>query len=104
VESASLVAVTVSVPGLDGAVYTPPALMVPNAAFQVTDLLAAVPEIAEANCKVPPGVVEVDAGETATEFTTGVGAETVTVAEADWVGSATLVALTVSVPAVDGAV
>lgn len=41
--SASLVAVTVSVPALEGAVYSPDAVMLPRAAFQVTDLSEAVP-------------------------------------------------------------
>jgi hypothetical protein len=51
-------------------------------------------------------VVDVDAGEIVTEFTTGGGggAVTFTVAEPDFVVSATLVAVTVSVPAVAGAV
>jgi hypothetical protein len=50
--------------------------------------------------------VDVDAGEIVTEFTTGGGggAVTLTVAEPDFVVSATLVAVTVSVPAVAGAV
>ena len=43
VESALLVAVTVSEPALTGAVYRPVELMVPRAAFQVTLLSAAEP-------------------------------------------------------------
>ena len=62
-----------------------------------------------ANCTVPPVAAELEAGDTVTEVITGFGggggvAVTVTVATADWVGSATLVAMTVSVPAFDGAV
>jgi hypothetical protein len=60
---------------------------------------------------VPPVVVEPDAGETVTELTDGlggagpgVGAVTVTTAEAVLVGSALLIAVTVSVPAFAGAV
>jgi hypothetical protein len=43
VESASLVAVTVSVPDFEGAVYAPEELIEPRAAVQVTDLSVAVP-------------------------------------------------------------
>ena len=43
VESALLVAVTTAVPALEGAVYNPEDVMVPNEAFQVTDLSVAVP-------------------------------------------------------------
>jgi hypothetical protein len=51
---------------------------------------------------VPPVITEAVAGETLTEFTTG--ALTVTEADADLVVSATLVAVTVSLPALAGAV
>lgn len=53
-----------------------------------------------------PVRTEVEAGEIAMEVTTGEAgaAMTVTVVEADLVESATLVALTVSVPVADGAV
>jgi hypothetical protein len=54
------------------------------------------------NCFVPPVKIDADAGEIVTETTGGV--LTVTVAEADLVVSATLVAFTVYVPAVLGAV
>jgi positive regulator of sigma E activity len=105
-ESALLVAITVSVPALLGAVYAPEELMVPSAADQVTDLLEAVPWTVALNWAVPPVLTDVEAGETATEVTTGVtgAAVTVTLAEADLLVSATLVAVTVSVPALDGAV
>jgi hypothetical protein len=43
VESASLVAVTVSVPAFEGAVYAPEELIEPRTAVQVTDLSVAVP-------------------------------------------------------------
>src|SRR3982751_979003 len=42
--SASLLAVTLSVPALLGATYTPPALMVPLAADHVTDLSETLPD------------------------------------------------------------
>ena len=42
-ESAALVAVTVSVPAFEGAVYTPDEVMVPKEAFQMTVLSATVP-------------------------------------------------------------
>ena len=41
--SASLVAVIVSVPAFDGAVYAPDELIVPSAAFQLTALLLTLP-------------------------------------------------------------
>jgi len=43
VGSALLVAVTTAVPPLEGAVYNPEDAIVPDEAFQVTDLSAAVP-------------------------------------------------------------
>jgi hypothetical protein len=43
VESASLVAVTISVPAFEGAVYAPEELIEPRTAVQVTDLSGAVP-------------------------------------------------------------
>jgi len=108
-ESASLVAVTVSVPALDGAVYSPEAVMLPSAAFQVTLLSEAVPCTLALNCRVVPSVVEVEAGDTVTDVIVGFGvgagaAVTITTAEADLVVSATLVAVTVAVPALAGAV
>ena len=54
------------------------------------------------NCCVPPARTDTVVGDTAIEVT--LGAFTVIVAEADLVGSATLVALMVAVPAVAGAV
>ena len=43
VGSALLIAVTVAVPGLVGAVYMPPAVMLPSEAFHVTVLFEVVP-------------------------------------------------------------
>ena len=54
------------------------------------------------NCCVAPARTLAVAGESVIDVT--VGAFTVIVAVADFVGSATLVAFTVAVPAVDGAV
>lgn len=102
VVSAALVAVTVTVPADDGAVSTPVAEIVPALAFQLTDLLATVPSTVALNCCVAPMRMEGVAGDTETEFTTG--AATVMVAVADLVVSATLVAVTVAVPAVEDAV
>src|SRR5215468_7083743 len=80
--------------------------MLPRAAFQLTDLSVTVPCTVAANCSAPPVVVEPDAGDTVTDVTDGLGgaAVTVTVADANFVGSALLVAVTVSVPVFEGAV
>jgi hypothetical protein len=101
-----LVAVTVSVPVFEGALYRPDEVMVPNKAFQVTDVSETVPCTLAVSCSAPLVATEVEAGETVTEVTAGlVGAVvTVTTALADLVGSAALVAVTVSVPAFAGAV
>ena len=73
----------------------------PPVADQVTAVLL-VPVTVAANCCVPPVKSEAEVGVTLTE-TGGGAALTVTVAAADFVGSATLVARTVNVPAVLGA-
>src|ERR1700730_13318289 len=83
--------------------------MVPNEAFQVTDLPETVPCTLAVNCSVPPVLAEVEAGDTVTEVTTGFGGGggavvTVTCAEAALVGSAVLVWVTGSGPAFAGAV
>ena len=79
--------------------------MLPRCAIQVTDLLLAVPWTAAENCNVPSVVADGEAGEIDTELTPEADdALTVTMAEADLVVSATLVAVTVAVPAADGAV
>jgi hypothetical protein len=106
-ESASLVAVIVSVPAFAGAVYIPDAEMFPRAAFHVTVLSVTVPWTLAVNCNVPPVLAEVDAGDTEIEVTVGVGAGVAAVTEtlevAVLLESALLVAVIVSVPAFDGA-
>jgi hypothetical protein len=108
--SATLVAVTVSVPALAGAVYAPAALMVPSIAFQVTVFIDVVPCTVAVNGNVPPGIEDAAAGVTVTEVTSdpdapGVAALAIdTVAVADFVGSATLVAMIFPVPPAAGAV
>ena len=112
VGSATLVAVTVTVAGdgiVPGAVYKPVELMVPHAApvqpapetLKVTAVFV-VPVTVAVNCSVPLGAALPDPGLRVTATGTA-GAVTVTVDVADFVGSATLVARTVTV-AGDGAV
>ena len=74
----------------------------PSAAFQVTALFGFVPLTDAVNCAVPPVVSKAVPGETLTEVMTE--STTVMVAEADFVLSALLVAVTVSVPAFVGAI
>jgi len=100
VVSATLVAFTVTVPAVDGAVNMPPVEMLPPLADHVTDVLL-LPVTLAVNCCVPLVSMEAETGEIVTPTT---GALTVTVAEADLVVSATLVAVTVNVPALPGAV
>jgi len=114
VVSATLVALTVAVPALAGAVNSPDGVMLPNEAFQVTDLLEVDPWTDAVKESVPLVADLAEAGEIVTEVTAGSGgggfgldpgaAVTVTGADADRVGSATLVAVTTPVPAVVGAV
>ena len=112
VVSATLTAVTESVPAFVGAVYAPDGVIVPSTAFHVTALFEAVPCTLAAKDSVPPAIEEAMAGVTVTDVTAGpegvgLGADgevTVTTAEADLVGSATLVAVTIAVAAVAGAV
>lgn len=73
--------------------------MLPVAADQVTAVLLVPVTVAE-NCCEPPVWSDGEVGDTET----ATGAATVTVAEADLVVSAALVAVTVYVPAVAGAV
>ena len=73
-------------------------MMVPPVAVQVTAVLL-LPVTVAVNCCVAPVISEAVVGEMVTATR-----ETVTVAEADLVGSATLVAVTVKVPAVADAV
>jgi hypothetical protein len=75
---------------------------VPPVAVQVTAVLP-VPVTVEMNCWVAPVCNEDDVGVTATAMETG-ALVTVTSADAVFVLSATLVAVTVYVPAVVGAV
>jgi len=101
VGSAALVAVTVNVPAALGAVYSPLDEMLPPLADQATAVLL-VPVTEAVNCCVAPVESATETGEM--EIETGTGTLTATVAEADLVGSAALVAVTVYVPAPLGAV
>jgi hypothetical protein len=69
VESALLIAVTVSEPALTGAVYRPAALTVPRAAFQVTLWSVAVPCTEAENWAAAPVDTVEEAGEIVTELT-----------------------------------
>ena len=88
--SATLVAVTVKLPAVLGAVNMP-AEMLPPLAAQVTAVLV-VPVTVAVNCWLLPVATEAVLGEM--EMATATAAVTVTVAEADLVVSATLVAVT----------
>lgn len=90
VESATLVAVAVYVPLVVGAVYRPLDDTVPPLIDQVT-LVLADPVTLAVNCCEPPASSEAETG----EIDTATGTLTVTVADADLVESATLVAVTV---------
>ena len=104
VDSAALVAVIVAVPAVDPALKRPLALIEPREVFQVTDLLVVVPWTEEESWRVAPVMREADAGVIETAET-GTGAATmVSLAEEDFVGSATLVAVTVAEPVFAGAV
>jgi len=74
--------------------------MLPPVADQVTAVLLE-PVTVAVNCWVPLVSIEAEVGEMVTATT---GALTPMLAEADWMLSATLVAFTVKVPAVPGAV
>jgi hypothetical protein len=102
VGSAKLVTVIVAVPGVAPAVKSPAELIVPELADHAMDLLVTVPCTVALNCCVAPARTLAAVGESVIEET--VGALTVIVAVAAFVGSATLVALMVAVPAADGAV
>src|SRR5438045_296193 len=91
--SAALVAATVYVPAVAGAVYRPLLEIVPPVADQVIAVLV-VPVTVAVNCWVAPVCTDADVGLMLTA-TGGGGTVAVTVAEADFVVSATLVALTV---------
>lgn len=88
--------------------------MLPLEVRQVTVLLLVEPVTIAANRIEPPTVADAVAGVIVTKVTSGspdgllgllgVAAATVTTAEADLLGSSTLVAVTLPVPAVAGAV
>lgn len=92
VPSAALVALTVYVPAVLGAVYSPELDTVPPVALQVTAVFVVPLTVAVNWCVVPVCSVVVFG---LIPTTTGAGALTVTVAEADFVESAPLVAVTV---------
>ena len=71
VGSASLVAVIVSVPAADGAVYKPVGVIWPIAAVHCTDLSVAEPATLAENCSVPPVVTELELGVMVTDVTPG---------------------------------
>ena len=100
--SATLVAVTVTLPAEAGAVRRPAAVIVPADVDQVTALFETVPETDAVNCCWPPVEMLAVVGETETEVT--VAAAMVTVAEAVFVGSAKLVTVIFAVPGVAAAV
>jgi hypothetical protein len=80
--------------------------MLPKEAFHVTFLFDVVPCTVAANGTVPRVIEDAVPGDTVTELTVvfaGAGV-TVTVADADFVESALLAAVTVAVPGLDGAV
>lgn len=91
VASAALVAVTVYVPVVLGAVYRPELEIVPALAVQVTAVFVD-PLTVAVNCCVAPAWMETVTG--LIDTTIGAGALTVTVADADLVLSAALVAVT----------
>ena len=70
----------------------------------MTEMFEAPPCTVALNGSVPPVTDDAVEGDTVTEVTWPEAAETVTVAVADFVGSATLVAIIVLVPPVAGAV
>jgi hypothetical protein len=94
VGSATLVAVTVNAPAELGAVYSPEVLTVPPVADQVTEVFE-LPVTVTENCKVALVSKAADVGLMVTDTTGGGAVVTVTDAEADFVVSATLVAVTV---------
>jgi hypothetical protein len=94
VESAWLTAVTTSFSATEGAVYSPVELIVPvpEVTIHVTAVLLVPDTVAVKLCCQPAGIDTV-VGEMLT--LTGVGFDTLTEAEADFVESATLLAVTV---------
>jgi hypothetical protein len=104
VASAALVAVIVAVPAVVDAVKRPLELIVPDEVFQATDLLEVVPWMAAVSCSVAPVTTEAAAGVSEIDETAGAVVAIVTLAEADFVGSKTLVAVMVAEPVFAGAV
>jgi hypothetical protein len=96
------VAVIVAVPAVAAAVNRPAFVIVPEDTDHVTVLFVTFPCTVALNCSVPLVSIDPVAGVTLTEFTTG--AATVMVAVPDLVASATLVAVTVIVALLAGAV
>ncbi len=92
-----------SVPAKFGAVYNPLELIVPPLATQVTAAFE-LPVTVAMNCCWAPVWRLIDCGLTVTDTVGGDGGVTAAVAEAFFVVSAALVAITVNVPAVAGAV
>ena len=87
----------------------PAEVMVPSRAFHVTAVFEVVPATVALNWSVPPVADEAVPGVTVTAVTPdpeagGVAPATATVAVADFVGSATLVATIVPMPFTGGAV
>jgi hypothetical protein len=104
--SSLLVAVTVTVSALLAGVRLPFASIVPSLVLQVTDgSKLPVPVTVAVQADAPtPASVEAGLQETETPVMVGPGGVTVTVAVPDFVLSSLLVAVTVTVPAVPGAV
>jgi hypothetical protein len=69
VGSATLAAVTVSTPALEGAVYCPADVIIPREAFHVTAVLDAVPWTLAANESLPDVIEDAVAGDIVTEVT-----------------------------------
>jgi hypothetical protein len=100
-----LVAVTVTLPAAGGAVKSPLAVMVPPLADHVTaELKLPVPWTVAAHCDVEPALTAAGVQVTLTEVMVGAAICTVTDAIPDLVVSCVLVAVTVTVPGVAGAV
>jgi len=69
VGSALLIAVTVSVPAVAGAVYWPVDVILPSTARQVTLLFVVVPDTAAVNGSVPDGIDDAVIGDIVTDVT-----------------------------------
>ena len=69
VGSALLIAVTVSVPAVEGAVYWPADVILPSAARQVTLLFVVVPDTVAVKGSVPDGIDDAVVGDIVTDVT-----------------------------------